>query len=296
MALLVVAVEQCGGCAVVVNSGYFPSQVIGIADAGVTASCTKWADHFGGVSHKEYAFGIHAFNQLAAVAVRAYPHNVAFSLRAKLFGQALTQHVFTADIGWVVVWAHLVVNPPHVIRHEVLPHGAVVVERRFNPSVALSGWLHFKTHVCYAPPVVALDARYWHIAPLVKRCACASAIHHIGGIELVVAFRGVYLQVDAVPVAGAGTDPRLPAHIDHAQLGYTLHQIAFYIKLLDIDERWLAGQFEVCPVAQVEVVHLVVACERAPYMPLNAFGLDALKDTQFIEHLKRLLCVANPPR
>ena len=88
----------------------------------------------------------------------------------------------------------------------------------------------------------------------------------------------------------------LPAQFDHAEFLRALDQETFNVELLDVDERWLAGEMEVALLAQIKAVHLVVAREGAAHAPLHALGRDAFKNAQPLEDLQRFLRVADAAR
>ena len=86
----------------------------------------------------------------------------------------------------------------------------------------------------------------------------------------------------------------LPAQFDVAELGDALDQKAFDVKLLDVDEGRLLGEVVAALLlAQVEAVDLVVAGEGAADAPLDAFGGDAVVDTEALEDFERFLGVAD---
>ena len=131
--------------------------------------------------------------QLAAVAVGAHPHNIAIGVGAKLTPQPLTQNVLSAHIGGIGVRRHLVVNAPNIVGHQVLPHGAVIVEGGFNPGVAFGRRLLLETHIGDAPAIVSFDARHRYRAPLVKRCVAAGGIDDVMCPKGIGAFWGLHI-------------------------------------------------------------------------------------------------------
>ena len=72
-----------------------------------------------------------------------------------------------------------------------------------------------------------------------------------------------------------------------------LDQKAFDIKLLDVDEGGLFTQIEMALLAQVKRKHLIMSRKSAPHTPLNAFGFDALVNTQSLENFQGFLGIAN---
>src|SRR5690606_5958597 len=110
------------------HRGQLPGQVVGIGHAGVAAAGAEGADHLGRVAHEEHAPGAHGVHALAAVGVGAHPHDLDLHVLAELACQAFAHHVLAAHLGRVGVGGHLVVDAPDLVAHEVLPHGAVLVE------------------------------------------------------------------------------------------------------------------------------------------------------------------------
>ena len=169
-ALLVVAVEQFGRCHAPHDCSQFPGQVIGIGYAGVAASRAKRADHFGGVADEEHPPMAKMVQTLGLVGVRAHPDNLTIDIWSKLLGEAFTHDFFATDISWVGIGGHLVINAPNIVSHQMLPNSAVVIERRFNPSVSLSGRRVVEAHIGDAPAIIPALAVHGDAAPSMKRC------------------------------------------------------------------------------------------------------------------------------
>jgi hypothetical protein len=181
VALLVVAVQQLGGRAALQHGGQLPGQVVGVGDAGVAAAGAERADHLGRIAHQEQAAVPHRVDAFAAVGVRADPDDLDLAVGAELARQALAHHVFAADVLGVGVGRHLVVDAPDVVAHQVLPDGAVLVERRLDPGVALHRRLPGEAHVGDAPAVVALARRDAGAHPLAERAVAAGGVDHVVG-------------------------------------------------------------------------------------------------------------------
>ena len=89
----------------------------------------------------------------------------------------------------------------------------------------------------------------------------------------------------------------MPAQIDpgfvSVQVLDALDQKAFDVELLDVDEGRLFTQVEVALLTQVKREYLVISGKSAPHTPLNAFGFDALVNTQSLENFQGFLGIAN---
>ena len=245
----VVAVQQGRGGAALTNCGQLPGEVVGILHARVSASCAERADHMRRVTGKKHPPTAQRVDAFAAVGVGAHPDNLAFirSQRAAKLGiQALPHHVFATDRFGVGIWRHLVVNAPDAIGHQVLPDGAALVKRRFNPGVALDRWRVFKTHIGNTPAVIAFFGRDRGLAPGPKRAARAGAVNHVFCLQRVGACRCGQAQGGHICILREGRDAVAPAQVDQAVSGLTFkklfNQKTFDIKLLDIDKRRLLAQ------------------------------------------------------
>ena len=167
---------------------------MGIGNAGVAAPGPKWADHFGGVSDKKDTTNTQMVQALGFISIGADPHDVAVDVGTKLALQSLTHHVFAAGVRRVGVGCHLVIDAPHLIAHQVLPHGAVFVERGFNPGVPLQWWRVLETHIGDAPAVIAPFGVHAGLAPGMKRRVRTRGIDHVLGFDAVAAGWRFHLQ------------------------------------------------------------------------------------------------------
>ena len=239
MAFFVVALQQAQAGLLAQHGSEFPGQVVGVGNAGVAAARAKRADHLGRVTNEEDAAMPHAVNAFAAVGVGPNPDHFNTHVRAKLQGQALAHHVFTADVVRVRVGGHLVVDAPHVVGHQVLPDSAVLIERRLNPSVALGRRPGGEAHVGNAPAVVPLFGGDSGIAPAAERAVCASGVDHVGGVDLVGACRGGDAEGGRCVFLGEGCDAAFPTDVHMAELQHPFDQKALDVELLEVDERRL---------------------------------------------------------
>ena len=150
-----------------------------------------------GIAYKQHPPAAQLVQAFAAVGVGAHPDNFIFAgvhSAAQLPIDPFAHHVFTADFLGVGIGPHLVVDAPHAIGHQVLPHGAAFVKGRFNPGVALNCGRVFKTHVGDAPSVITFFGSNGCCYPSPKRTACAAAVDNVGCFKRVATRRGLELQ------------------------------------------------------------------------------------------------------
>src|SRR5690606_30545889 len=131
---------------------------------------------------------------------RADPDDFDAGVGAELAGQAFLDDVFAAHVGRVGIGRHLVVDAPDVVAHQVLPHGAVLVERRFDPGVPLHGRALGEAHVGDAPAVVPLPGGDRRADPFAEGAVRARRVDDVIGPQLVVAGRGAHRQGGAFGV------------------------------------------------------------------------------------------------
>ena len=298
MAFFVVTVKQFGSGAVLYHGCQLPGQVVSILDARVAAARTKWADHMRRIAHKKHLAMAQLVNAFAAVGVRTDPHNVVLARAhnpAQLAIDALAHNIFTADFLRVGIGPHLVVDAPHAVGHEVLPDGAAFVERRFYPGVALHGRRIFKAHISNAPAVVTFFGRDAGVTPGAKRTACAAAVNNMCSFNLVVARGCGDAQTGKVGLLLKGRDAVAPAQINRAVcVGVKLlHQKAFDIKLLDVDEGWLRTHVVGGCSCQIKRIHLVMPGKGTAHAPLHALRGNAVVKPQAFKNLQRFLRITN---
>ena len=187
---MVVALQQFQLGKALLHSGQFARQVVRIGYARIASTRAKGADSFYRITQKEYPANAQLIHALASVGIRPDPHDLHSDIRAKLALQALAHHVFTAHVLWVCIGCHLVVNTPHIIGHQVLPDGAIFVERRFNPGVALHGRMRCEAHIGNAPAIITFLAFYCGPYPLVERAVPTGRINDmISGNDVVTGWR-----------------------------------------------------------------------------------------------------------
>ena len=176
---------------------------------------------------------------MALVGVGAYPHDVDLHIFAKLALQPFTHHVFAADVSRIGIGFHLVVNAPHIVGHQVLPHCAVFVEGRFNPGVAFCGWASVKFDIGNAPTVIAFFAFHADACPSMEGRVRARCVDHMIGLNVVGIFWGFNTERCKIFVLFESLHTRLPAQINMPQFLNSLHQKALNVELLNIDEGGL---------------------------------------------------------
>ena len=121
----------------------------------------------------------------------------------------------------------------------MLPDRTVFIEGRFNPRMALGRRVCVKAHIGNAPTVIAFFAFHADASPSVKRGVRSCCIDHMVGLKLVSAFGSFNAEGCKVFVLLEGCDARLPAQIDRPQFLNPLYQVAFNVKLLDVDKSGL---------------------------------------------------------
>ncbi len=163
LALGVVAVEQRIAGLALRDQRELPAEVRRILDAAVAPARAERTHHMRRIADEEHAAMPEAVEQVVAVAVRPDPHELELHVRPELLAQPRARHFGLADVGRVAVFGHLVVDAPHAVGHQVLPHAAAFVEGRIDPGPALGRQRLLEAHVADAPAVgaarrVRLDA------------------------------------------------------------------------------------------------------------------------------------------
>ena len=253
-----------------------PDQVVGVLDAAVAAASAERAHAVCAIADEEHGPFAKALHDMAAIAVRTDPHEFVVHVLAELRVQALGNHLRAADRLRVGIRIHLVVQPPDVVGHQVLPDRAVLVERRLDPGPALDLRLVPEAHIGDAP---AVDPPLPHASAgrACRAAGCGCRWHRRHSARARRSRRpGVHGDFGSAfdqPDAGY---PVLPAQIDGAELHDPVDQVPLDVELLDVDEGRLAGIAVGRLGSEVEAVDLVVAGKRAAHEPLHALLLHPL--------------------
>jgi hypothetical protein len=252
-----------------------------------------------GIAGEQHAAVAEAGHALAREAVDAGP----FELELRVFHGRMREQrthprqdalgsLFGLGVG---IPAELEVDAPHRVGLLVQQHALAGMERRVEPEPALGREVHcvLEAHVGDQEAISERAALGFLADQRAHARARAVAGHHVLGSHGVDAIGRAHLQCHAVGRRLHAAHLVLPAQVDQRQLERALHQVAFDVVLLDVDERrpFVRGLG-----LQVEAVDRLLAQEHASGAPRHALVDQPLSEPQPVEDLERAFGEADRAR
>ncbi|ESS39153.1 hypothetical protein P355_4083 [Burkholderia cenocepacia KC-01] len=270
-----------------------PREVVRVLHAAVRAARAERRHAVCGIAREQHAAVAERVHPLAAERIDAHPLELELDVRAEQRAHT-RNHALRLLLGdRVGIPAELEVDAPHVVRLAVQQHRLVAVKRRVEPEPTLGRKLRLHLHVGDQETVLERAAAAFETHHRAHRAARAVGRDHVLRAQRRDAVRRLDRQHR---VFGRLVDARhlvLPADIDVRQLECAVGQIAFYVVLLQVDERRarmpLLGQ-------QVERVKLLVLQEHLADVPAHALVDEALAAAEPVEDLERALGEADRAR